>query len=110
MPKKDTNNINTTEKIKYNFSCCRFPPGFIVLIIQSKFAQNNEAKKIEIKFSEPPERDVPANTAIAIGINSWFFSAIADAEPDSKTKNIHFARRYNVYYLIYWERFQYILC
>lgn len=47
-------------------------------------------------------------TVLYTGITGNLKTRLQEHENDSKEIRIHFTGQYNVYYLIYWERFQYV--
>ncbi len=47
-------------------------------------------------------------TVLYIGVTNNLKRRLFEHEQDAKTTKKHFAGRYNVYYLVYWEEFKYI--
>lgn len=47
-------------------------------------------------------------TVLYTGVTSHLKKRLYEHEQDAKTEKLHFTGKYNAYYLIYWERFQYI--
>lgn len=47
-------------------------------------------------------------TVLYTGVTNDLARRLYEHEQDATTGKKHFAGRYNVYYLLYWERFQYI--
>lgn len=49
-----------------------------------------------------------AKTVLYTGVTNNIKRRLSEHELDSTTERKHFTGRYNVIYLVYWERFQYI--
>lgn len=47
-------------------------------------------------------------TTLYTGVTNDLVRRLYEHEQDAKTAKKHFAGKYNAYYLLYWERFQYI--
>lgn len=47
-------------------------------------------------------------STLYIGVTNDLNRRLYEHEQDSKTERKHFTEKYNLYYLIYWERFEYI--
>jgi len=47
-------------------------------------------------------------TVLYTGVTNDLYSRLKEHEKDAKTTKKHFTGKYNVYFLIYWERFEYI--
>lgn len=48
-------------------------------------------------------------TVLYTGITNNLSRRMAEHKLDAETDKKHFAGQYNAYYLVYWERFQYVL-
>lgn len=47
-------------------------------------------------------------SVLYIGVTNDLKRRLYEHEDDSKTRKKHFTGKYNIYHLIYWERFEYV--
>ncbi|NDV94395.1 GIY-YIG nuclease family protein [Dysgonomonas sp. 521] len=47
-------------------------------------------------------------SVLYVGVTNDLRRRLYEHEQDSKTEKSHFTGKYNLYYLIYWEKFEYI--